>query len=146
MSPGKREAQEDYAVPGSKVGGQTCLQFAAAIANPTTKPLLIVMLGTSRQPGYIWSAACQACERMCRSGETRCCANGLMWSFKWAGDLRLSKQEMHSSLIRPISRARALEQGCDSWRNRWPRGLVCQTSCGLSRIPHVGKIGIRLLH
>lgn len=131
----EREVQEDYAVPGSKVGGQTWLQIAAAIANPTTKPLLIVMLGTSRQPGYIWSAACQACERMCRSGETRCCANGLMWSFKWAGDLRLSKQEMHSSLIRPISRARASEQGCDSWRNRWPPGLFAKPAVDLAGSP-----------
>lgn len=60
---------------------ESACDFAAA-ANPTTKQLLIVMLGTSRQPGYIWSAACQACEQTCSSGETRCRANGLTWSFK----------------------------------------------------------------
>lgn len=90
---------KDFAVPGSKVGGRTRLQLAAAAANPATKPLLIVMLGTSSQAGYICSAACQACERTRPSGDTRCRANGLVWSFKWAGDLRPSKQEKHFTLL-----------------------------------------------
>ncbi|RMC03160.1 hypothetical protein DUI87_20354 [Hirundo rustica rustica] len=95
VSLGKREVQENCAVPGNEVGSRKRLQFAAAIANPTTKLLLIAMLGTSRQPGYIWLATGQAREGTCPSGETGCHANGLIWSLKWVGDLRLSKQEKH---------------------------------------------------
>lgn len=68
------------------------------------------MLGTSRQPGHICWASCQASFW----GHTLWC-NGLVWSCKQAGDLRLSKQEKRFTLL-------LLDQFLE--REQWSRAVI----------------------